>query len=141
MARCFVGAVVVLLAGLCATAGAQELAHRPQPVDMDGGHCALCGMRLVAPRHVAQLQTKDGRVHDFDDPGCLLRFLQARRPRVHARYFRGPDLRWIRGRDVAFLPGGRTPMGYGLAAVPSGTPGAVSWDEAWRRVAARHRGQ
>jgi hypothetical protein len=98
-------------------------------------------MRLSALRHVAQLQTKDGQVLAFDDPGCLLRFLQVRHPRVHARYFKGPDARWIRGRDVVFLPGGRTPMGYGLAAVPSGTAGAVSWDETWRRVAARHRGQ
>jgi len=137
-----IGAVVIaLLVATVATAWAQDLLHRPRPVDLEDGRCAKCGMRLAVLRHVAQLQTKDGRVLDFDDPGCLFRFLQERRPRVHARYFQGPGGRWIRGRDVAFLPDQRTPMGYGLAAVRAGTAGALSWDEAWRRVAARHRGQ
>lgn len=117
---------------------ADGLPHGPEAFDPEGAHCATCGMRLAVPRHVAQLQTRDGQVLLFDDPGCLLVFLQTRRPRVHARYFRGPDGAWIRGRDVAFVPA-RTPMRYGLAAVRVGTSGALSWDEAWRRVAARHR--
>lgn len=124
-----------------ATAWANDLPSGPAPVDMRDGQCAQCGMRLSSSRHVAQLQTKDGEVRAFDDPGCLLRFLQAHRPRVHARYFKGPRGQWIRGRDVAFLEGARTPMGYGLAAVERGTAGAISWDEAWRRVATRHRGR
>lgn len=118
-----------------ATAWALDLPHRPLEPAADA-RCAYCGMRLAAPRHVSQLQTEDGEVSFFDDPGCLFRTLQERHPRVHARYLRGPDRRWIRGRDVAFTEGARTPMGYGLAAVRRGTAGSVSWEEAWRKVQA-----
>jgi hypothetical protein len=134
--RAFTTVVFLGAIGL-ARAWADAPPHRPVPVDR-AARCAQCEMRLSTPRHVAQLQTKEGEVLGFDDPGCLFRYLQSRRPRVHARYFRGPDGQWIRGRDVAFLPGARTPMGYGLAAVRRGTPGSISWEEAWRRVQERH---
>lgn len=127
--------VILAAAALVAVVG--TAAARPAEVDFEEARCAMCGMRVTNRRYAAQLQTRDGAVHVFDDPGCLLRTLIERRPRVRARYFMGPGGHWIRGRDVAFIEATGTPMGYGLAAVRTGTINAISWEEAWRRVQRR----
>ena len=138
--RAFVSSALLFTTVLATTTGsahASDPPHGPQTVDLEHARCSLCEMRIAKRRYVAQLHTEDGAVLNFDDPGCLFRFLIERRPRVHARYLMGPDGRWIAGRDVAFVEGERTPMGFGLAAVRRGTPNAISWHDAWRRVQRR----
>jgi hypothetical protein len=45
--------------------------------------------------------------------------------------------RWLDAASVAFEPASDSPMGFGLGAVDAGAPGALSLDEARRRVAER----
>lgn len=97
-------------------------------------------MAISDPAFAAQLQTADGRILDFDDPGCLLTYLAQHTPRVHAVYFHAVDSdRWIPEADVAFVPVQHTPMAYNLGAVPKGTPGAITYAEAVRQVLRRPR--
>ncbi len=110
------------------------------PVDIawDDEVCAECRMHIGEPRFAAQLQTRDGEVHDFDDVGCMIRFRDGNRPDVHAVWLR--DSRadgWLRYEEAAFVESAQTPMGYGLAAVPRGTPGSISIERAEARVRSR----
>ena len=107
------------------------------PVDIawDREPCAQCRMLIGDPAFAAQIQTTDGRILDFDDPGCLLKYEAERKPAVRATYFRQVNAAgWLPGDRVAFLPVPHSPMGYDLGAVPLGTPGAISIDEARARV-------
>jgi hypothetical protein len=143
----------LLLAGLGVAAAialglavrrANRLPDGPEPVAWDRTPCAFCRMHVGDPRFAAQLQTRDGQVRDYDDPGCLLADLAESRPPIHALWFHdsrpGQD-RWLAGAAVGFVaspPSQPTPMGYGLAAVPRETPGAIDVDDATVR-ALHHR--
>lgn len=112
-------------------ASAQELPRGPVPIAFDKETCAHCHMHVGDPRFAAQLQTKEGHVDNFDDPGCLMRFLEARHPVVHAVYVHDMNAdRWIERSHVAFVHVSPTPMGFGLGAVDVATPGAIPWDDA-----------
>jgi hypothetical protein len=94
-------------------------------------------MLISEPGFAAQLQSEAGEALSFDDPGCLLAALATGAPRVRALWFHHHrEDRWLDGEHVAFLEVERTPMGYGLAAVEIGTPGAFSLAQARERVAA-----
>jgi len=100
------------------------------PVVWDGEVCGHCKMHVGDPRFAAQLQTNAGDVVNFDDPGCLFDYLQSHEVSVHALYFRNYDEDgWLTESEVGFLPVEDAPMGYGIRAVPKGTPEArdVDW--------------
>ncbi|MCA8972504.1 MAG: hypothetical protein KDC95_22135 [Planctomycetes bacterium] len=99
--------------------------------------CVFCRMHVGEPAFAAQLHTEDGDVWFFDDPGCLFEFLDRDAPKVHAMYFHQKDEdRWIDGKSVGFVEASPTPMGYGIAAMPCETPGAMSIDAARAKVRA-----
>lgn len=105
--------------------GCHSVPDAPTTIDFDHEPCAHCRMLIGDPRYAAQLVTDAGDVLDFDDPGCLLRYVADVHPAVHRMFFhdaRGAG--WLVGPDVAFVVA-TTPMGYGYAAVAPATPGAV----------------
>lgn len=98
----------------------------PEPVAWNHQACAHCRMLVGEPPHAAQLTTRGGDVAFFDDPGCLMNYLHDRKPDVHRLWFHDSTSdRWLSGAEVGFVTGATTPMGYGFAAVPHGTPGAI----------------
>jgi hypothetical protein len=113
----------------------QALPAGPRPVIWDRESCAECRMAVSDPRFACQLQATDGRILDFDDPGCLFRFVEHDAPAIHALYFHAFDGdAWLDRAHVAFLPGPQSPMGYDLAAVAAGTPGALDYGQARLRA-------
>ena len=116
---------------------AQALPTGVVPIAWDKEACAHCRMHVGEQGFAAQLQLTDGRVLNFDDPGCLFSWLDANPATVHATWLHHhTEDRWLRRAEVAFVPVNPTPMGFGLAAVPAGTPGALGWDEAAARIQA-----
>jgi hypothetical protein len=92
-------------------------------------------MLVGEPAFAVQLQTIDGRVLTFDDPGCYFSLVAKDRPEPHAVYFHDSTSdRWLLPAEVGFVDSATTPMGFGLAAVPATTAGALSLDEARARV-------
>ncbi len=90
---------------------------RPAPVVWNRESCAHCRMAVGEPRHAAQLVTRDGAVHNFDDPGCLLRYLSDHDPVIHRLWFHDAHAdRWLGPDEVGFETGATTPMGWGLLA-------------------------
>jgi hypothetical protein len=119
------------------------LPEGPVEIVWDSEVCAHCKMHVGDPRFAAQLQTTEGEVLSFDDPGCLFVYLQSHDVSVHALYFRSHDGdRWLSESEVGFLPTDDSPMGYGIRAVPNGTPEArgIDWAEA-RALERPHRPQ
>lgn len=134
-------AAVLVAAGLGVTAvvfviGRSE-ALPTGPVDVVWNHtlCAECRMSVTERAYAAQLQTKDGQVLNFDDPGCLFRYRSGNAPVVHAIYYHHVrEDRWVPGTAVGFIASGPSPMGYDLGAVDAGTAGALSADQAQAQV-------
>jgi hypothetical protein len=116
-----------------------RLPDEPQPIAWDREPCAECRMHIGEPAFAAQLITEDGRVLSFDDPGCLLIHLRDQAPRVHRAWVRHrDDDRWLPLTEAGFVRADRSPMGYQLAAVDTGTPGAVDWLTAQQSVRSTH---
>lgn len=125
------GGGVLLLLGFAiafAITTSSTLPDGPVDVVWDKAACAHCRMHLGEPRFAAQLVQRDGAVALFDDPGCLFAFLADERPAVHAIWFHALDgERWLGAADVAFAAVPASPMGFGLGAVPAGTPAAIDY--------------
>jgi hypothetical protein len=129
LVACGVAAVGLLIAR------SQSAPQGVRPVVWDKETCGLCKMAVSEPAFAAQLQTEDGRVFDFDDPGCLMSYMDDERPKVHALYFHALEGDgWLTRDQAAFRLGVRSPMGFDLGAVPRGTPEALSFEQALQTV-------
>jgi hypothetical protein len=133
--------LLISLAGLLAAGlffiirHTQALPTGPLPIVWDREACAECRMHVGEPRFSAQLQTREGQVLNFDDPGCLLRYLKERNPSVHALYFHHlTEERWLTRAEVAFVRAEGSPMGHDLGAVALGTPSAIPFSAALSEV-------
>jgi hypothetical protein len=117
------GVMVAALIGLIRRS--ESLPGGPQDVVWDHTQCAECRMSVSEKAYAAQMQLVDGRVLDFDDPGCLFRFAAHNDVGLHAVYYRHVhEDRWLAEEQAAFVESGPSPMGYDRGAVPIGTPGA-----------------
>src|SRR6185437_12138206 len=113
----------------------QALPGGPQPVAWDRENCTECHMLISDRYFAAQLQTADGQTHNFDDPACLMKYVERQHPPVHTIYFR--DFHsgdWLQSQEAGFMGAGHSPMGHGLAAVRKNTPGALSYAAALQSI-------
>jgi hypothetical protein len=116
---------------------AQALPTTVVPIAWDKEACAHCRMQVGERGFAAQLQLDDGRVLNFDDPGCLFGWLKEHSDKVHATWLHHrTDERWLRRDEVRFIEASPTPMGYGIAAVDASTPLAMRWEQAAQKVQA-----
>ncbi len=103
----------------------------PVAVAYDKEPCGYCHMLIGEPKFAAQLITEDGDVLDFDDPGCLLRYVAEQHPHTRAIWFRDSQRdRWLAARDARFVHVPTSPMGWGYAAVDAATPNALTFEAA-----------
>jgi copper chaperone NosL len=105
---------------------------QPEHIAIDREACDACGMLISDPRFEAQLVTKEGERHTFDDPACVFRFIADHGPHLAHVWFRDsttPDEVWLEQRQVAFVRQPGSPMNGGFAAVPLGTENALSFAE------------
>lgn len=129
------GVLVIVAVLIAAIAISAKRPAGPIEPSWDRETCAHCRMHISERPFAAQIQTGDGRVLYFDDPGCLFAFRDRQSPEVHAVYFRHVERdEWIGELDVAFVPVPASPMGYGLGAVSIGTRGSIGLAEARRRA-------
>ena len=131
-----VAIAVVMASGFIWLLGrAQTLPSSVVPIAWDKEACAHCRMHVGEKGFAAQLQLTDGRVLNFDDPGCLFSWLGAHGDPVHATWLHHrTDDRWLSRDQVKFVEASPTPMGFGLAAVDASTRLAMGWDQAAAKV-------
>jgi copper chaperone NosL len=132
-----VAALALLAGAVWLLRGAQRLPTTPPDVAWDRASCAHCRMLVGEPKSSAQLVTRSGTIHVFDDPGCLFTFVAEKRPAVHRTWLHHAHAdRWLTPAEAGFVPGA-TPMGFGLVVVDKGTPGALPYADAERQVLAQ----
>ncbi len=137
--------MLVLLAVACGAPG-------PVPIEYGVVECDHCHMTVTDPPFAAELVTTTGKVHVFDDPGCLAAFVAegtVPATRVHSLWvndFLSPsDL--LRAEEASYLLTDRvrTPMNTQVVAL---RPGAradslrAAWDGqliSWEAVVERSR--
>jgi hypothetical protein len=133
-----VGVLLALLAGTglaVAVMRAQTLPEGPVAIVWDKEACAHCHMHVSEKGFASQLQTKDRQVLNFDDPGCLVKYVVENAPSMHALWFHhSKEERWLNVAQVGFVPASPTPMDYGYAATDRMAEGAISFEELSGRV-------
>jgi len=130
------GAAFVVVAAAWIIGRSEGLPDGPEPVVWNRTQCAECRMSVSDRAYAAQLQTADGRVLDFDDPGCLFRYELHDTGPVHAIWFHHVrEERWLSAAETGFIAIGPSPMGYDLGAVETGVDGALEPDTVRARFA------
>jgi copper chaperone NosL len=129
----FTGIGLAVAAGGIAVAinRSESLPTGPVPVVWNKTVCAECRMAVSERGYAAQLQTRDHQVLDFDDPGCLFRYVEQNAPSIHEIYFHHlREERWLSREQVAFVTAHPSPMAYDLGAVDLGVDSAQTFEEA-----------
>lgn len=112
--RVAVALALTMWVGACAVRAAN-----PPEVLVDRSACSRCGMLISERAYAAAIRFADGHDELFDDIGCLIAELQARKPAGATFWFHdAADGEWISGVEPLFVtsPSLRTPMGGGVAA-------------------------
>lgn len=127
MTRSLSCALAVWLALLACAPPAQG----PVPIAWGRDACEHCQMVISAQEFAAEARV-DGRPRKFDDPGCMLLWVDAqeREGRTVSELWvmdreRGT---WLDARTAAWRDGEHTPMGYGFAAVAAPRPDTLDFD-------------
>jgi hypothetical protein len=129
------GALVATGAIAFAVHQSRALPNGPQALAWDRESCLECHMLISDKRFAAQLQTANGAIRNFDDPGCLMLYVTRTHPEVRAIYFRDSQSgNWLLATDAGFVPSASTPMGHGLAAVRKNSAGAIPYQQAMKEV-------
>ena len=130
--RSFLGVLAVVSAGLaCVDTG-------DEPKEPVGGKepCAHCAMLVGDRAHAAQASLDGDRFY-FDDVGCLVLWLEAKKGGGAASHVWVRDSeasRWLDARRARYASGARTPMDFGFEAT---SRGAAGWDDVRAAVIAK----
>lgn len=109
--------VTVLLLVSCNAKG-------PEPVKLNVDACVYCKMPISDPRYAAELITKKGRLHKFDDADCIIKYTRENGKSDAAVFyfsnFAAPG-QFVRASDASFIKGGslKSPMAGNTAAFSS----------------------
>jgi copper chaperone NosL len=130
MKKLMIALVLVIAALALVVRGGTRVPDEVQPIAWNAEPCAHCRMLIGDPAYAAQIITDEGTVYSFDDPGCAVRFMRAKRPRVQRAWFHaGRGDRWIPLEEVGCVKVAASPMGSNVIAVPRTPPGAVGLEE------------
>jgi copper chaperone NosL len=89
--------------------------------------CAQCGMVVGDRRFGAQLVTDDGDHMLFDDVGCMVAYIDAKKIAPRRMWAHDADTgAWLDARSARYIGGAPSPMDYGFEAHAHG---GVAWDE------------
>jgi copper chaperone NosL len=132
-AKRFVAAWLCAVAAGCS--GARE--DRPPSLRLGEEACDHCRMLINDDRFAAALLTADGETRKFDEIGCLLEYQAANTAPVRhywVRCYRSSQ--WLDAQNALFVHSRQlhTPMGYGLAAVPTFAEARELADELHGRI-------
>ncbi len=97
--------------------------------------CAHCAMVLSDRRFGAQVLSSAGERFFFDDPGCMVLFLEER-GLGSAQAWVHEDSRWVDARGARYASGAVTPMDFGCE--PKST-GDLTWSDMRGRVIAKDK--
>jgi len=99
--------------------------------------CAHCKMLVSDKRYAAQVIDETGEHRWFDDIGCMVLWMDARKAPVRAWARESTSGTWVDARSAKYVQGARTPMDFGFEARADGT---VSFEAVRTAVIEKKRG-
>jgi copper chaperone NosL len=99
--------------------------------------CAHCKMLVSDKRYAAQLVDEAGDHRFFDDIGCMVLFMDARKPPERVWVRESTSGTWVDARTARYVQGARTPMDFGFEARNDGT---IAFEAVRAAVLAKKRG-
>jgi len=82
--------------------------------------CAYCKMLVSDKRYAAQVIDENGEHRFFDDIGCMVLWMDARKPAALAWAREPASGAWLDARTARYAQGARTPMDFGFEVRPGG---------------------
>ncbi|NPA81470.1 MAG: hypothetical protein GXO31_02555 [Epsilonproteobacteria bacterium] len=93
--------------------------------------CPKCHMEVDSLSHSVQVITNDGKTYIFDDPGCMVLWLEDNKidPKsVTIWAYTGDTHRWIDAKKAWYSLTDQTPMNYGFGAYENRKEGYVDFE-------------
>ncbi|MDD2384384.1 MAG: hypothetical protein PHN18_09365 [Sulfurospirillaceae bacterium] len=94
--------------------------------------CPQCHMYLVGMVHTAQIISKEGQTHFFDDIGCAILWSKEHHIDVANVVFwvyTVDTKRWIKAKEAHYSLNDETPMKYGFGAYEQEKEGMIAFEE------------
>ena len=66
----------IIMVSLAVISGCQNNTMEPEEINPEIDVCEVCNMGIAHENFAAEVVTKDGDIHKFDDIGCMEEFLQ-----------------------------------------------------------------
>ena len=136
----FLTIVLILLMVGCSGNGGDAGIESPdgKPVDFRPGSvtCPQCHMDVKSLTDSAEL-IRNGRVTVFDDPGCMVLWMDAHgidAASANIWVYTRDTHRWIDARSAHYSQTDPTPMGYGFGAYEKPAEGRIPFEEMRLRV-------
>ena len=95
--------------------------------------CPQCNMFLVEKEHTAQAITPDNKTHFFDDPGCLVLWIEDKHKTSEQEIVKWvyalDSKKWINAHTAFYSFNDKTPMNYGFGAYEKMIKDYINYDE------------
>jgi len=95
--------------------------------------CPQCNMFLVHKEHTAQAITTDNKTHFFDDPGCLVLWVEENHKDTDTDIVKWvyalDSKKWIKATEAFYSIDDKTPMHYGFGGYEKFKEGYIKYDE------------
>ena len=104
---------------------------KPLPIDINHTNCAQCAMLIKTIDNTAQAVAPDGRTWFFDDPGCLVLWIEERPFKDEAKlWVHTIDTnRWIDAKEAHYGITDLSVMHYGFGSRENKTDKTIGYDE------------
>ncbi len=131
----FIVALLALFVG-CAK---KDFTKEPAKMHWDRDMCERCKMAISERKFAVEGIDQQGRVHKFDDIGCLILWQKLEHPEVKFKKIWIKDAqsgKWIDAKKAWYVKGYITPMGYGFGALEKKPKGkrVYSFDEMKKEI-------
>jgi len=106
------------------------------PLKVNFTNDAYCKMLITTKRNSMQVVSPDGKTWFFDDPGCMVLWLQNKSFKVDANLwvFTIDTKQWIDGKTAWYGVKDKTEMQYGFGAREKKIEGAIDYTEMELRI-------
>ncbi len=94
--------------------------------------CPKCHMEVDTLKYAVQVILDDGKTYIFDDPGCVILWLEENKidPKSVTIWAYAIDTkRWIDAKKAYYSLTDKTPMGYGFGAYENKKDGFITFEE------------
>jgi hypothetical protein len=137
----FIGVVAVIFISISkkempVTIVKGNMEHKPLAIKLDATNDTQCKMLIRTERNSAEVVSPDGRTWFFDDPGCMVLWLQEREwaDRAFLWVHTIDTGRWVDARKAWYGVTDHTAMHYGFGAREKKCEGCIDFTEMRSRM-------